>query len=457
MKDEKEVIDAENSEIKEETALISQDVVKTDQKKEHSKNKKSKKKLILTLIILFALIVLFLFWWFNRKFSITFEYNNGLENYTVKVKYLNKIKDEDVKKDLTMESHTFIGYFETYYLDGKEIEKISKDSSLEKTICKDSFKLNEGKNKCIAINEFDFKKTKIKSNKIIEALWSAITFAINPTEKQIYVGESFDISVTLAGTSDTKVIWSSEDSSIATVNDSGRVVGQKAGKTTIVVESNGIKKYCEVTVLAKEEIKKEEPKKEEPKVETKVEPKTEPKEETKVEPKDEGTISLRANDQCIIGSDTVTITANVSNALDSTVNWSNLKCFNMTKESNNTLKISRIGRGTMCREVEELNPVVTASLNNGSSDSLKFNYEFSLDVTVYDGSSVVQKDGNGLYSVGNPKIVSNMSAEFIYSNTRCIKEKTDNSITLYNSCDGTVTIRTQCGQTKTVELYAIIN
>ena len=100
MKDEKEVIDAENSEIKEENKMISQDVAKNDQKQENFKKKKSKKKLILTLLILLILIVLFLFWWFNRKFSITFEYNNGLENYTVKVKYLNKIKDKDIKKHL---------------------------------------------------------------------------------------------------------------------------------------------------------------------------------------------------------------------------------------------------------------------------------------------------------------------------------------------------------------------
>ena len=49
----------------------------TNTKKEE---KKSKKKIIIIILILLLLILLFLWWWFNRKFDVTFKYNNGLNN-----------------------------------------------------------------------------------------------------------------------------------------------------------------------------------------------------------------------------------------------------------------------------------------------------------------------------------------------------------------------------------------
>ena len=115
------------------------------------------------------LLLLFLWWWFNRKFDVTFKYNNGLDNNTIKVRYKNEIKDKDVKNDLTLEGHTFIGYFETYYLNGKQIEKTKEDKDAEKYICKKGFKINQDKDKCIANDEFDFKNTRIEENKTIEA------------------------------------------------------------------------------------------------------------------------------------------------------------------------------------------------------------------------------------------------------------------------------------------------
>lgn len=413
------------------------------------KPKKSKKKLIISIIIIIILISLFLFWWFNRKFTITFEYNNGMENKIVKVKYLSKIKEEDVEKNLTLDGYNFIEYFETYYLNGQEIEKIQKDVEAQKTICKDKFKLDESKTKCIAVDEFDFKNTKITSNKKIEALWSTITFSIYPAEKTIYVDEDFAIAVTLSGTNDTAITWSSEDSEIATVDDRGRVVGRKVGQTNIVVESNHIKRKCLVTVISKEEPKKEEPKKEEPK-----------KEEPKVEV-DEGTISLRTNNQCIIGYDTVTVNATVNNAKDDTINWNSLKCFNINKDANNQVTISRIGRGTMCRGEEELNPIITATLNNGNSDSLTFNYESNLSFTVYNNGNVLEPNENGIYEGNNIKIVTNQPAIITATNMdgslNYAQETSDRYVILKSTCTAIVTIKTTCGQTKTIKVYAIIN
>ena len=441
----------ENNEIEKEP-IIKEKII-------YVEKKKSKKKLIVFIFIFILLIAVFIWWWFNRKFDITFKYNNGLENNIVKVRYLNKINDEDVKKDLKKSNYSFIGYFETYYLGGSDIEKIKNYPQLENSICKKNFKLDNNKNKCIAINEFDFKNTKIKSNKTIEALWSTITFTINPSEKTIYIGDSFNISVTISGTNDTRVNWSVDNNDIASVSNSGHVIGNKVGKTTVYVESNGIRRSCVVNVIEKEQLKQEI--KEELKQKVNDEPKQEVIEEPKVE-KDEGTISLNANDQCIIGYNSVTVYATIDNAKDDTINWSNLKCFNIDKQSNNKISVSRIGRGTMCRDNEEVNPIITATLNNGNYDSLKFNYESSLSIKVYDGNKEIQPNSEGVYIGNNVKIVSNQEANFTAvnpwnSSQSRIYNVSENFVHLMGSSDTNVTVKTTCGQSITLKVNAEIN
>lgn len=447
---EVEEISLEENEVKSEAEEVSTNDSSEKEEKyvksENNEKKKSKKKIIIIIFILLLIIVLFLIWWFNRKFDVTFQYNNGLEDKVVKVKYLNKIKNEDIRKDLSLANYSFVGYYETYYLNGKDIEKIKKNPELESSICKKDFKLDNNKIKCIAINEFDFINTKIKGEKTIEALWSTITFNINPTEKQIYVGESFDIFVTLSGTSDTRVTWSSDNIGVATVNESGHVVGTKVGKVNIIAESNGIRRTSVVNVNEKEQPKQE------------GKPVEQQKEEPKEEPKDNGTVSLSANNQCMIGSDSVTITATVNNALDDTINWSNLKCFDINKVSNNQISISRIGRGTMCRGIEELNPTITATLNNGNSDSRTFNYEFNLGVTVYDGDTEIQPRGDGAYyHEKRLKIQVNQDAIITATNSAYIVETGDNYVIVDRNADSDITIKTTCGQTMNIKAIAIIN
>ena len=69
------------------------------EKKKETKEKKKmskKKKVIITISIIFGVILLaviaFLIWWFNRKFDITFKYNNGKPNNEFR---LLKVSDPD--------------------------------------------------------------------------------------------------------------------------------------------------------------------------------------------------------------------------------------------------------------------------------------------------------------------------------------------------------------------------
>ena len=437
---EKDLKDDKSQSSKEEK----EEILLGDSKEVSTEKKKGKAKKIIIIIIILLAIIIFIWWWFNRKFNFTFKYNNGLENYTVKVKFLDKVKDEDIKRNIGLVNHTFIDFFETYYLDGKSIEKIKENPELESSICKKDFKLNDDKNKCIAIIPYDFKKKRVTKDTTVEAFWSSITFIINPSSKEIYVGDSFDISVTLSGTNDTKVSWSVEDGGIASVSESGHVVGLKVGKTKVIVESNGIKKYCEVNVLSKDQ------------------PKQEVKKDTKEEQpvkKDEGTIKLSSNNQCLIGSDSLNIMANVNNTLDDTINWNSLKCFDINKISGNQVSLTRLGN---CGSLEELNPTITASLNNGASDSLNINYESRLGITVYDGNKEIQKNSEGVYKGNNIRVVANQNANFTAvnpwnANQSRIFNVTNNTVHLDGQCDATVVVKTNCGQSITLNVEAEIN
>jgi len=425
-------------EVKRESEVV--DLNTTIEKDNKKEEKKSKKKIIIIVIILILLLLLFLWWWFNRKFDVTFKYNNGLDNNTIKVRYNNKIKDKDVKNDLTLEGHTFIGYFETYYLNGKQIEKIKEDKDAEKSICRKGFKINQDKDKCIANEEFDFKNTRIKENKTIEAFWSGIVFDIDPKEKKIYINDSFEIKTTLSGTEDKLIMFSTEDSSIATVTNTGKVVGKKKGVTNVVVESNGLKKICKVTVLEKEQ-PKESPKKEEPKKET---PKVQ---------KDEGKISIASNRKCLIGNDKVNITATISgNALDKTITWTSSKCYTMKKVSATVVSITN-NQANGCNTNSSAH--INAKLNNGSSSSININYEPQLTYKVYDryGKEVIKE--NGIYYGNDLTIKTSSDATFDCKYDKI--QKTSNSVYIPGATSTDVTITTPCGQKESLHITAIIN
>ena len=337
-------------------------MAKKETKKVEKEEKKGKKvKLIIALIILLAILI---YVFFFLAFKVTFKYNNGEEDKIIKVKFLRKIPLEEVNMDITKAGYNFVGYFETYYLNGKQIATIKEDTSKEKFICKEGFKLDDEKIKCVAEREFDFEGSRIYKPRTIEALWST-----KPVEKK--------------------------------------------------------------------EAPKETPKKETKKKET-------PKKETpKVEEKDEGTISLSASKSCIIGGSEVTVTATVNNAKDGTINWSADSCLNVS------------GSGTSVKVTGSCGGTVTAKLNNGASSSVTLNHEDTLSVTLTDYENKTPYVSEGYY-YGVKSIKTNIPAVI----TGSVLDKSDAARTSASTsagADGTVNIKTACGQSKTYNLKAVIN
>ena len=114
--------------------------IKEVKKEETSKNNKKRNIIIMVVSVVLLIIVLFLLWFFNRKFEVTFDYNNGTEKNIVLVKY-NKIidkKDVKTKEDL---GNKFIDWY--LVIEEKENEdvlaekpfdfttKITKDTKLK--------------------------------------------------------------------------------------------------------------------------------------------------------------------------------------------------------------------------------------------------------------------------------------------------------------------------------------
>lgn len=90
-------------------------------KEEEKKDKKNKKILLIILGIVLLIALFFILWFFNRKFDVTFDYNNGTKNEIVKVKYNKAISEENIKTSKEL-GEKFIGWYKVKEVkDGKDI------------------------------------------------------------------------------------------------------------------------------------------------------------------------------------------------------------------------------------------------------------------------------------------------------------------------------------------------
>lgn len=75
-----------------------------------SKIDKKKKKIIAIIFgIISIAIIIFLLWFFNRKFDVTFDFNNGTKEEIIKIKYHQTINDKDIKDKKNLGDHLLLG------------------------------------------------------------------------------------------------------------------------------------------------------------------------------------------------------------------------------------------------------------------------------------------------------------------------------------------------------------
>lgn len=85
------------------------------------------------------------------------------------------------------------------------------------------------------------------TNKEIKVIVSEPTLTVEQANVSIQVGKTAQLNATVQGASQT-ITWTSSDTSIVTVNESGVVTGIKKGTATITASTNGIKDTTEIRI-----------------------------------------------------------------------------------------------------------------------------------------------------------------------------------------------------------------
>lgn len=411
-------------------------------KKEADTSKEKKKKIILVVVgVILLAIILFLLWFFNRKFEVTFDYNNGTKEEVILVKYNTVIDKKNVKtkEDLGEE---FIDWY--LVIGEKDGEDVLEDKPFDfKTKIKKGIELKavyNGEVETITIT-FDSKGGS-SVNPITINKGTELNLPTNPT----YKGYKF-------------ITWETAN---------GTPIYNKA----LLSES--------MTLYAKWE--KVEEKKETPKQET-----------PKQEEKKEETISLSLSRNVIHrnGVSTATATANVENA-SGAVTYS-INSGNCARIDSNTGVITAINPQTKTRDWEsrcinkENQFVVTATLPSGKSATATITLEKDLSAyftgTENNNTFVGLGTSNTFYHGGerefsitaNQSVTWNASCEdHYYYGTCTYAGKTSSTATTfkgtlsatYTKSDGTtsnsysnskVTLSTPAGQSMTILIKVRIN
>lgn len=116
-------------------------ITKSKEKEDKTSTNNKKRNIILIVAgLLLLIIILFLLWFFNRKFEVTFDYNNGTKEEAVYVKYNKTINSKDVKTKEDLGEQFIDWYLILEEKDGKDVladkpydfkTKINKNTKLK--------------------------------------------------------------------------------------------------------------------------------------------------------------------------------------------------------------------------------------------------------------------------------------------------------------------------------------
>lgn len=100
-------------------------ITKSKEKEDKTSTNNKKRNIILIVAgLLLLIIILFLLWFFNRKFEVTFDYNNGTKEEAVYVKYNKTINSKDVKSKEDLREQ-FIDWY--LILEEKDVKDVLAD------------------------------------------------------------------------------------------------------------------------------------------------------------------------------------------------------------------------------------------------------------------------------------------------------------------------------------------
>lgn len=355
--------------------------------KEEKTSKNNKKRNIILIVagLLLLIVILFLLWFFNRKFEVTFDYNNGIKEEVVYVKYNKTINSKDVKTKEDLGEQFIDWYLILEEKDGKDV---------------------------LADKPYDF-KTKINKNIKLKAVYEGVVETITVTFDS-KGGSNVDAITINKGTELTlpkdPTYKGYTFKGWVDVND--RPIYDKA----LLSEDTTL--YAK---WKKVEEKKEKPKQEKKEVEEKKEtPKQEKKEEPTIEVKPEKiTLSLSRDTIHYNGIKTAKASAKVENATgDVTYSLSNTLCMGIDAK---TGVITAKNNGA-CSKGAAIK--VYAKTPSGTTAEQTIYYEKDLELTSkgesYSKYASFYGDSNGYYVTANQNVTwdvtltSSVSYEYTY-------------------------------------------
>lgn len=351
--------------------------------KEEKTSKNNKKRNIILIVagLLLLIVILFLLWFFNRKFEVTFDYNNGIKEEVVYVKYNKTINSKDVKTKEYLGEQFIDWYLILEEKDGKDV---------------------------LADKPYDF-KTKINKNIKLKAVYEGVVETITVTFDS-KGGSNVDAITINKGTELTLP----KDPTYKGYTFKGWVDANDRPIYDKALLSKDTTLYAK---WGKVEEKKEIPKQEPPKEET---PKQEKKEEPTIEVKPEKiTLSLSRDTIHYNGIKTAKASAKVENATgDVTYSLSNTLCMGIDAK---TGVITAKNNGA-CSKGAAIK--VYAKTPSGTTAEQTIYYEKDLELTSkgesYSKYASFYGDSNGYYVTANQNVTwdvtltSSVSYEYTY-------------------------------------------
>ena len=339
--------------------------------KEEKTSKNNKKRNIILIVagLLLLIVIFFLLWFFNRKFEVTFDYNNGTKEEVVYVKYNKTINSKDVKTKEDLGEQFIDWYLILEEKDGKDV---------------------------LADKPYDF-KTKINKNIKLKAVYEGVVETITVTFDS-KGGSNVDAITINKGTELTlpKDPTYKGYTFIGWVDVNDRPIYDKA----LLSEDTTL--YAK---WKKVEEKKETPKQEKKEVEEKKEtPKQEKKEEPTIEVKPEKiTLSLSRDTIHYNGIKTAKASAKVENATgDVTYSLSDTLCMGIDAK---TGVITAKNNGA-CSKGAAIK--VYAKTPSGTTAEQTIYYEKDLVLTSkgesYSKYASFYGDSNGYYVTANQNV-----------------------------------------------------
>ena len=191
---------------------------------EKEQQKKKYAAIIVAVIILLLLILLLLLLFMKKEYKITFDSNGGSEVAAVTVKENDKLEKPE---DPTREGYTFGGWYYNEELYDFELP-VKQDMTLEAGWAVEG----------AATTPVSGVSLSVTSLKLTEGGEDALVAVVEPENA-----------------TNQKLIWTTSDASIVTVDENGNVKALKAGTVTVTVttEDGSYTATCEITVEKKQE------------------------------------------------------------------------------------------------------------------------------------------------------------------------------------------------------------